>query len=147
MSQCQPNIPAILSSTERTIRVAVARFQLRHRRRFSLNHLIQQLSEEKPMITNCLAFVKRILNDQRGQVLPWVTGGMFAFLGMAGLTIDVGHAYVVRAALQNGTNAAALAAASNVYTTQSAIVTAADNYASSSGEANYVPGVIGMRSE
>src|ERR1035438_5560593 len=113
MSQCQPNIPAILSSTERTIRVAVARFQLRHRRRFSLNHLTQQLSEEKPMITNCLAFVRRALNDQRGQVIPWVTGGMFAFMGMAGLTIDIGHAYAVRAQLQNSTNAAALAAANS----------------------------------
>jgi hypothetical protein len=68
---------------------------------------------------------------------------MFAFMGMAGLTVDVGHAYVVRAALQNGTNAAALAAADKVYTTQSAIVTAADAYASNTGEANYVPGVTG----
>jgi len=63
------------------------------------------------MITNCLAFVRRALNDQRGQVIPWVTGGMFAFMGMAGLTIDIGHAYAVRAQFQNSTNAAALAAA------------------------------------
>ena len=90
------------------------------------------------MITNCLAFVRRILNDQRGQVLPWVTGGMFALIGMAGLTIDIGHAYAVRDALQNGTNAAALAAASAVYTTQSQIVAAADAYASTSGGANYL---------
>jgi hypothetical protein len=68
---------------------------------------------------------------------------MFAFMGMAGLTVDIGHAYVVRAALQNGTNAAALAAASNVYTTQTAIQNAADAYASNSGDANYIPNVVG----
>jgi Flp pilus assembly protein TadG len=95
------------------------------------------------MITNCLAFVRRALNDQRGQVLPWVTGGMFALMGMAGLTVDIGHAYVVRAALQNGTNAAALAAAGSVYKTESDMVTAADAYASNTGEANYNPYVTG----
>jgi len=85
------------------------------------------------MITNCLAFVRRALNDQRGQVLPWVTAGMFAFMGMAGLTIDVGHAYAVRAQLQNATNAAVLAAANSQNITGATPLSEATLYSAASG--------------
>jgi Flp pilus assembly protein TadG len=65
------------------------------------------------------SFFQRAFNDERGQVLIWVAVGMVAMFGVAGLTIDVGHAYTVRNLLQNVTNAAGLAAAGNVYNNQS----------------------------
>lgn len=65
------------------------------------------------------SFLWRVLRDQSGQTLPMAAGLVMAFLGMGGLTIDAGHAYVVRGQLQNSTNAAALAAAGEVYNTSS----------------------------
>src|SRR5580692_9849457 len=56
-------------------------------------------------------FVSRFTKDQRGQVLPWMALLMVLFLGMAGLTIDLGHAYVVYRELQTSTDAATLAGA------------------------------------
>jgi Flp pilus assembly protein TadG len=67
------------------------------------------------MRTMSSSFVRRALYDQRGQTLPMVALGMVALLGMAGLTIDVGHAYAVHTQLQNTATAAALAAAGEVY--------------------------------
>jgi Flp pilus assembly protein TadG len=95
------------------------------------------------MKKNSVSYVLRVLNDQRGQVIPWVTLGMVTMLGMAGLTIDVGHAYVVRSQLQGGTNAAALAAAQIVYSSSSALTAEAKLYASNSGEANTNPYATG----
>jgi Flp pilus assembly protein TadG len=68
---------------------------------------------------------------------------MVSMLGMAGLTIDVGHAYVVRAQLQGGTNAAALAAATTVYNTGTTLTNEAKAFDSSSGEANTNPYATG----
>ena len=59
-------------------------------------------------------------HDQTGQTLPFVALAMTGLLGMGGLVIDVGHAYVVHGELQNSANAAALAAAGYVYSSQSA---------------------------
>ena len=61
------------------------------------------------------SFVVKMTGDQRGQVLPFVAVGLLAMLGGGGLTVDAGHAYLVRAQLQNSSNAAALAAAGVVY--------------------------------
>lgn len=86
------------------------------------------------------SLLRRALNDQSGQMLPWLAVGITAILGVAGLTIDVGHAYVVRSQLQNSTNAAALAAAGVVYNTSSTdnATTYANNYSSgASGDENY----------
>jgi len=96
------------------------------------------------MNTKMTSFLRRILLDQSGQVLPsWIVAAMVPILGMAGLTADVGHAYVVRNQLQNGTNAAALAAAGNVYTTGSAMQDAANQFASISTGYNAVPYTTG----
>ena len=96
------------------------------------------------MNTKMTSFLRRILLDQSGQVLPWIgLWAMVPILGMAGLTADVGHAYVVRNQLQNGTNAAALAAAGNVYTTGSAMQDAANQFASISTGYNAVPYTTG----
>ncbi|MGO9433058.1 MAG: TadE/TadG family type IV pilus assembly protein [Terracidiphilus sp.] len=55
--------------------------------------------------------LKRSLDDQSGQALPWMALLMVLFLGMAGLTIDLGHAYVCYRELQTSTDAATLAGA------------------------------------
>jgi hypothetical protein len=93
-----------------------------------------------------MSFVRRALNDQRGQTLPFVLLGMFAFMGVAGLSVDVGHAYVARGQMQGCANAAALAALPHLYnsnttttTTSSAVTDAADALSCSSGGDNYNP--------
>jgi hypothetical protein len=52
-----------------------------------------------------------LLREEEGQVLPWMVLLMVLFLGMAGLTVDLGHAYVAYRELQGSTDAAALAGA------------------------------------
>src|SRR5208337_1052867 len=71
------------------------------------------------MKTTKMSFVRRALNDQRGQVLPWVALATVGMLGMGGMSIDVGRAYVAHVQLQNYANAAVLAAAGLVYNTSS----------------------------
>ncbi len=48
---------------------------------------------------------------QSGAVLPMFTVGLIAIIGMAGLALDMGHAYVNKANLQNALDAAALSGA------------------------------------
>jgi hypothetical protein len=63
---------------------------------------------------------------------------MVALLGMAGLTVDVGNAFVIRAQLQNQANSAALAAAGEVYTSGSATPSSIGNlYGGGPGDKNY----------
>lgn len=85
------------------------------------------------MRTICMSFIRRVLDDQRGQTMYLlVLGGMSLLLGMGGLTIDVGHAYVVRTQLQGSANAAAMAALPDLYdsnTTTTATSTAVTNLA------------------
>lgn len=50
--------------------------------------------------------------SERGSVMAVSAFGMLAFLLAVGLCVDISHFYVVRAELQNGADAAALAAAS-----------------------------------
>jgi Flp pilus assembly protein TadG len=91
------------------------------------------------MRTTKVSFVQRVLNDQHGQALVLVAVGMLALMGMAGLTIDLSHAYVVRGQLQNSANAAVLAAAGAVYNTGAA--DSATSIATSYAALNPVPGV------
>jgi hypothetical protein len=86
-----------------------------------------------------VSFVRRALKDERAQVLPWLVLGMTAMVGVTGMSVDVGHAYVVHAQLQNCANASALAAAGQVYVSQSQSnnpTTVADLYSCSSGDNN-----------
>jgi Flp pilus assembly protein TadG len=85
-----------------------------------------------------MSFARRALNDQRGQVLPWVALGLVAMMGMGGMSIDVGRAYVAHAQLQNYANAAVLAAAGVVYNTSSVdnATTVADSYSAGTGDQN-----------
>jgi Flp pilus assembly protein TadG len=87
--------------------------------------------------------VRGILKDERGQTLPIVALLMTSLLGMSGLVVDVGHAYVVRGTLQNAANASALAAAGYVYTSSSQSVnatTVANQYSAASGGSNLYSG-------
>jgi hypothetical protein len=93
---------------------------------------------------NILTSLRTALTDQRGQVLPWMVFGMIGFMGVAGMAIDVGHAYVVHSQLIGSTNAAALAgaealpniSASSLSAAQAAASSAAAAYGSGSGGAN-----------
>ena len=58
--------------------------------------------------------ISRVLADSDGQVLPWAAFQMILFLGFASLTIDIGHAMLVKRELQASADAAALAAAQTV---------------------------------
>src|ERR1700721_3567568 len=81
--------------------------------------------------------------DERGQTLPIVALLMTGLLGMSGLVVDVGHAYVVRGTRQNAANASALAAAGYVYTSSSQSVNAtsvANQYSAASGGTNLYSG-------
>ena len=90
------------------------------------------------------SFAKRLFGEQQGQALVWMTMALAGVMGMSGLVVNLGHAYIVRGQLQNYANAAALAAAGEVYNTSStdnasAIATAygagstGENYNSSLG--------------
>ncbi len=81
---------------------------------------------------------RRALTDQRGQVLPWIALGIVGMLGMGGMSIDVGRAYVAHAQLQNYANASALAAAGVVYNTSSTdnADSKAHDYSGSAGDEN-----------
>lgn len=85
-----------------------------------------------------LSVVRKAFFDQRGQVLPWAAFMMLSMLGMGGLVLDVGRAYVTRGQLQNAANSAALAAAGAVYNTSSTdnSSTVATTYSGSTGDIN-----------
>jgi Flp pilus assembly protein TadG len=84
------------------------------------------------------SFTEKFLNNQSGQVLIWVVLGFLSLVAMAGLVIDGGLAYADHANLQNTANAAALAAAGEVYLSSgSGDATAFGNqYSASAGETN-----------
>jgi Flp pilus assembly protein TadG len=89
---------------------------------------------------------KRFLSDQSGQVLIWITLGFLSLIAVAGLVIDGGQAYADHAILQNSANAAALAAAGEVYNTSSTsgAVATGTEFGGSSGDNNVsanMPGV------
>jgi hypothetical protein len=95
------------------------------------------------MKNNSSSFVRKALFDQRGQVLPWVAAGMVTLLGMAGLTADVGHGYVVFNQLQNAANATAIAAANSVNMTGESPSDEGNKYAANSGDQNANPYATG----
>ena len=38
--------------------------------------------------------LQKIYREESGQMLPWIVMLMVLFIGMAGLTLDLGHAYI-----------------------------------------------------
>ena len=64
-------------------------------------------------------FLRRAIHNECGQTLIW-TALLFALLlGIGGLVVDVGHAFICYRELQASTDAAALAAASQLPITTS----------------------------
>jgi len=57
-------------------------------------------------------------SSQRGSVLVLVTIGMLVLLGVAGLALDISHAYLMKSRLQNALDAAALSGAKTLDNTQ-----------------------------
>jgi len=84
----------------------------------------------------------RAFADQSGQVLPWMVFLMVLFIGAAGITVDLGHAYVCYRQLQASTDAAALAAGYELGqsgATVASVQAAATSYSSASGGVNASP--------
>lgn len=86
--------------------------------------------------------LSRFTRDENGQVLPWIALLVVLFLGMAGLTLDLGHAYVCYRQLQASSDAAALAGAyamTQAGATQATVQAEVNAYSSTTGGANASP--------
>ena len=57
------------------------------------------------------SFLVRALKDESGQIIPWLALLSVLFLGISGLTLDLGQAYVAYRELQASTDAAAMSGA------------------------------------
>jgi hypothetical protein len=80
-----------------------------------------------------------ILRSERGQILPWMALLITLIMGAAGLTIDLGHAYVCYRKLQSSTDAAALAGAyamAQSGATQTGVKAQVTAFSSITGDAN-----------
>ena len=85
------------------------------------------------------SLLSRAINDQSGQVLPWMVLLICLFIGAAGITVDLGRAYVCYRELQASTDAAALSAGyelSQPTATTTSVKAAASNYSSVAGAVN-----------
>src|SRR4051812_49419150 len=85
------------------------------------------------------SFFSRLISSQSGQVLPWMAFLFCLFIGAAGVTVDLGHAYVCYRELQGSTDAAALAAGyelSQPTATVSSVKAVASKYGSAGTGAN-----------
>jgi hypothetical protein len=89
------------------------------------------------------SLLRRIVKDERGQVIPW-----FAFLllsmilGMGAFVLDIGHAYFCLRELQSATDAAALAGATQLRQTNA--VAMATTYSALAGEKNVYPNLANV---
>jgi len=85
-----------------------------------------------------VSFFRRLLKDTRGQSAIMLTVSMLAFIGIAGVATDLGHAYSALQLLQASTNSAALAGAGAMpdLTTAASQVTL---YSAMLGEKNAIP--------
>lgn len=87
------------------------------------------------------------LGDESAQVLPWMVLLVVLFLGVAGLCIDLGHAYIVQRELQASTDAAALAggyALAIPSETTAEVTAAAKSFSSLTGDSNANSGLPGV---
>jgi|CZKF01.1.fsa_nt_gi Flp pilus assembly protein TadG len=90
-----------------------------------------------------VSFFRRLLKDTRGQSLPMLAITMLVFIGIAGITIDLGHAYVARQQLQTSTNAAALAGAAALPDTTTA-TTQVTTYSAQAGKKSATPNLTNV---
>ncbi|MGB7547428.1 MAG: pilus assembly protein TadG-related protein [Terracidiphilus sp.] len=85
------------------------------------------------------SFLLRVFKEQSGQLLPMFAIMTVVFFGLAGITLDLGKAYVCYRELQSSTDAAALAGAqalSVTNSTQATVSTAVTNFSSVSPGVN-----------
>jgi Flp pilus assembly protein TadG len=68
---------------------------------------------------NMFVRLRKFVQGTEGTIMVLTAFGLVAFLGLASLAIDMGHLYVVRNELQNVADAAALAGARRLITTDS----------------------------
>jgi hypothetical protein len=91
------------------------------------------------MTSSLRSALTRAARDESGQTLPFMAMCIILFLGMAGLTVDIGHAYVAYQELQASTDAAALAAGYAMASSTATLTTvkaAATSYSSATGGSN-----------
>jgi Flp pilus assembly protein TadG len=88
-----------------------------------------------------MSFLRKAIADQSGQSMVLLAGAMFSLCAMAGLTLDVGHAYSVRTQLQNSVNASGLAAAGFIYNKQTADTDSAEKIAKDYADINKINGL------
>src|ERR1035438_4714485 len=79
--------------------------------------------------------IRKFLMEERGQALPVIMFGLTAFLGFAGISIEVGHGYYAVSMLRASTNSAALAGAAAL-PNQTLAATWAANYSSIATDKN-----------
>ncbi|MGA3373203.1 MAG: pilus assembly protein TadG-related protein [Terracidiphilus sp.] len=89
-----------------------------------------------------LSFLRGALKDERGQSLVLVGLGLMCFIGLAGLSMDMGHGYYALQELQASTNAAVLAGAQAMPNTTQA-QTNVQLYSSMTGGLNTSPALQG----
>ncbi len=93
-------------------------------------------------------FFRRLIQDEGGQIFPWLILLAGLITGVAGLTVDLGHAYVCYRQLHASTDAAALAGAYALGVagaTTTTVQNQIDLYASQSGGANVNPNLPGTQ--
>ena len=77
---------------------------------------------------------RRLVREQRGQVLALMVAALIPLLGMVGLALDIGYAYYSQRTLQSSADAAALAGASQLPDAQNASNTATQFGAAAGGK-------------
>ena len=93
------------------------------------------------MNRTCRSFMRSI-RDERGQIIPWLSFMGALLIGVGGLSVDLGRAYICYDQLKASTNAAAMAGAYAMIqpgATTSTVTSAINLYASGSGGANVNP--------
>jgi Flp pilus assembly protein TadG len=86
-----------------------------------------------------MSFLRRVLKNEQGQSLVFVSIAGLSFIGIAGISMDLGNAYIARQELQASTNSAALSGAvylSSSYFNTASAANAVTNYSSMPGNFN-----------
>jgi hypothetical protein len=89
-------------------------------------------------MTRARLTIRRWLAQESGQVLPLIAVMLVVLLGMAGLAVDVGHAFYCDRALQQAADASALAGASTIRTAANAAaaIAQANSFNATTGSVN-----------
>jgi Flp pilus assembly protein TadG len=94
--------------------------------------------------SNTIKAIDRNLRSERGAILFIVAAGMMVFIGLAGLALDLGMLYNVKTDLQNATDAAALAGASQLDGTAQGITDAVNEAITAANKFNFNTTSVGL---